>query len=178
MCFLSIHKILARQAFHRTSRLRSTLALMRPAVGRVASFPESAVVLDLLHDVGEMLLLSDLSVQRKVMCWKYKMLNHRFDFRDVRSSVDRVRRALTCGVYALRSPAIRVLCCVDFRGLSPPVTPVLRCDFPRAFDRRQRTLTSSLVRPESHEVLELIAVCKDDFLLAISCVLMTTTMVP
>ena len=50
-----------------------------------------------MHGLGDRLRMSDTSLQRKVMCWKYKMLNHKFDFDDVRASLDRIRRALTNG---------------------------------------------------------------------------------
>lgn len=58
---------------------------------------ESAIIADLMHGLGDRLRMSDTSLQRKVMCWKYKMLNHKFDFDDVRASLDRIRRALTNG---------------------------------------------------------------------------------
>ncbi|XP_076454383.1 uncharacterized protein LOC143289270 [Babylonia areolata] len=56
---------------------------------------ESAIIADLMHGLGDLLRMSDTSLQRKVMCWKYKMLNYKFEFDDVRSSLDRIRKALT-----------------------------------------------------------------------------------
>ncbi|KAL8618872.1 hypothetical protein ACOMHN_000879 [Nucella lapillus] len=56
---------------------------------------ESALIADLMHGLGDSLRMSDTSLQRKVMCWKYKMLNYKFEYDDVRGSLDRIRKALT-----------------------------------------------------------------------------------
>nr|KAG5708731.1 hypothetical protein BaRGS_034948 [Batillaria attramentaria] len=63
------------------------------------------VALDLLHNIGDSLRMSDTTLQRKVMCWKYKMLNHKYDFEDLKSNLDRIRKAFTNAWRCLCTPA-------------------------------------------------------------------------
>ncbi|KAK7090446.1 uncharacterized protein [Littorina saxatilis] len=79
---------------------------------------ESAIVADLMHGISDKLRLSDTSLQRKVMCWKYKMLNYKFDFDDIRSCFDRIRKALTNDFSDLQRDGNRIV-----SGLASAVNP-------------------------------------------------------
>ncbi|XP_067667019.1 uncharacterized protein [Haliotis asinina] len=56
---------------------------------------DSAVMLDLMHSLTDVLSTTDTRLQRKVMKWKFSMLNCKVDINNLQDTAARTRRALT-----------------------------------------------------------------------------------